>query len=149
MAAGYYKKGSEVKLEFTESTEIDAQYISSRDGAKVARENEVNDLISIMKDPLEKEQVNKIKYRSIILIAYLIFFLAVTVSILWIILSFRQKGFSNNETSIIKYLVAGLFVNMISLAVVIFKYLFDDKNSLMKDMIKLMIETLKETNSEK
>lgn len=124
----------------------DTSITYTRDDMKAAREKEVNSLIEIMKEPLEQEQNSKIKYRKYVLIGYLTYFLAVTIFVFGILCVFGLKkgGITNNEVKISQYLVTGLFVNLISLAVVVFKYLFDDKNSLMKDVIQLMVETLKD-----
>lgn len=111
---------------------------------KVLRQIEVNELIEMMKDPLEKEQNNKINYRKNVLISYLIFFVLVTIAIFIFLFLFWQDGFNQQEAEVSQILIGGFFVNLISLAVVVFKYLFDDKNSLMKDLIQLIVETLKE-----
>lgn len=122
--------------------------VNRRSQARAQREEAVNDLIDLMKEPIKNEQENKIKYRGAILIGFLIYFLMVTLIIFDMIRAFQVNGFTNNEAKIVQFLVAGFFVNLIALATVIFKYLFDDKNSLMKDMIQLIVETLRE-NKEK
>lgn len=117
-----------------------------RNSAIADREEQVNDLLDVMKEPLKNEQNNKIKYRKWILIIYLAYFLLITIAVFGIILLFTlsEDGITDAKVKICQILIAGLFVNLLSLAVVIFKYLFDDKNSLMKDVIQLMVETLKE-----
>ncbi|MCT3133003.1 hypothetical protein [Lactococcus lactis] len=115
------------------------------ENAKAARQDSVNTLIEKMTGPLEGEQGNKIKYRGRVLIGFLVFFLVVTLFIFGLIFCFWWfGGLSNTEVKVSQFLVTGFFVNLITLAIVVFKYLFDDKNSLMKDMIQLIVETLKE-----
>lgn len=122
--------------------------LTRRSLARAHREEAVNELIDLMKTPIKNEQENKIKYRGAILVCFLLFFLMVTLIIFDMIRAFQVNGFTDNEAKIVQFLVTGFFVNLIALATVIFKYLFDDKNSLMKDMIKLIVETLRE-NKEK
>ncbi len=129
--------------------------ISYEDGAartsmaRAQREEAVNELIDLMKNPIRNEQENKIKYRGAILVGFLLYFLMITLIIFDMIRVFQRGGFTNNEAKVVQFLVTGFFVNLIALATVIFKYLFDDKNSLMKDMIQLIVETLKENKNEK
>jgi hypothetical protein len=118
--------------------------VNRRNQARAQREEAVNDLIYLMKEPIKNEQENKIKYRGIILGGFLLYFLMITFIIFDMIRAFQVNGFTNNEAKIVQFLVTGFFVNLIALATVVFKYLFDDKNSLMKDMIQLIVETLRE-----
>lgn len=117
--------------------------------ARAEREEAVNDLIELMKTPIKEEQENKIKYRKILLVLFLVYFLLITFVIFCLIGEFHLDGFTDGETKVVQFMLAGFFVNLIALATVIFKYLFDDKNSLMKDMIQLIVETLKENNESK
>ncbi|KAA8347282.1 hypothetical protein [Leuconostoc mesenteroides] len=136
------KKDSEIKINFIPDNKMLVQY--NVDDIKNHRQIEVNELIEMMKSPLEKEQNNKINYRKNVLISYLIFFVLVTIAIFIFLFLFWKDGFNQQEAEVSQILIGGFFVNLISLAVVVFKYLFDDKNSLMKDLIQLIVETLKE-----
>lgn len=130
-------KESKTAVEYTPKEKIE--------NSKADRQKSVNKLIEDMIVPLKKEQSNKIKYRGKVLVSFLIYFAIITLLIFGLILVFFiSDGLSNDEAKVSQFLVTGFFVNLISLAVVVFKYLFDDKNSLMKDMIQLIVETLKE-----
>lgn len=135
-------RNSNSTVNFTRDDKMSVQY--NVDNIKNHRQIEVNELIEMMKVPLEKEQNNKINYRKNVLISYLIFFVLVTIAIFIFLFSFWKDGFDQQEAEVSQILIGGFFVNLISLAVVVFKYLFDDKNSLMKDLIQLIVETLKE-----
>ncbi|UOC11906.1 hypothetical protein [Streptococcus equinus] len=88
-----------------------------------------NKWISGLITPLLKEVNAKNKFRPFVLIVYALYFFKITC---WIIekINFLQKaGFTGNETVIVNFLITGLFVNLIGLVMVIFKYLFDENNT--------------------
>ena len=60
-----------------------------------------------------------------------------------LLFKFSAEGFTEYSTKVSNILISGLFVNIVGLALIIFKYLFDDKGSLLKDMIQLLENTLK------
>lgn len=103
----------------------------------------INALLEGLRGPLEKEQNSKLEYRGIVLKSFSIYFIAVTVLFFILLFYLAKDGYTSEETKVGVALVTGFFVNIIGLVVIIFKYLFDDKNSLMKDMINLITETLK------
>ncbi|OON85935.1 hypothetical protein BXO88_09930 [Oribacterium sp. C9] len=111
--------------------------------AKAHRHEIVNNLIESLLKPLSNEQESKNFYRKVILIVFSFFFLGVTVVTFVLLFIFSQKGFNKYTVEVSNILITGLFVNIVGLAVIIFKYLFDDKNSLLKDMIQLIANTLK------
>lgn len=136
-------------LKLSQSAKPYEDSIARQGQARAEREEAVNDLIELMKTPIKEEQENKIKYRKVLLILFLIYFLIITVIIFYMISVFHLDGFTDSESKVVQFMLSGFFVNLIALATVIFKYLFDDKNSLMKDMIQLIVETLKENNENK
>lgn len=73
---------------------------------------------------------------------FLIYFLLVTVATFLLIYFFSNDGFADTEVKISEFLVVGIFANIIGLAVIIFKYLFDENHSLMKDMISLISQVM-------
>lgn len=88
-----------------------------------------NKWISGLITPLLKEVNAKNKFRPFVLIVYALYFFKITC---WIIekINFLQKaGFTGNETVIVNFLITALFVNLIGLVMVIFKYLFDENNT--------------------
>lgn len=111
--------------------------------AKAHRHELINKLIEGLEEPLEKEQKSKNTFRFVILIGFSIFFLGITVATFALLFKFSTDGFTEYNTKVSNVLISGLFVNIVGLAVIIFKYLFDDKNSLLKDMIQLVANTLK------
>lgn len=137
---------NKVKEDLLEVTKKAVSYsdIISKELAK--RHSIINDLLEDLIDPLKNEQKSKVKYRKTILIAFSIYFVVVTFLFFGILFCFMQNGYTEYETKVSIALITGFFVNIIGLVVIIFKYLFDDKNSLMKDMIKLITETLKNNN---
>lgn len=111
--------------------------------AKAHRHELINRLIEGLEEPLEKEQKSKNTFRFVILVGFSIFFLGITVVTFVLLFKFSSDGFTEYSTKVSNVLISGLFVNIVGLAVIIFKYLFDDKNSLLKDMIQLVANTLK------
>lgn len=123
---------SELKIEekITEKIaerKVDYHEIILKEQAR--RQTLVNDWINNLTTPLLKEVNAKNTFRPFVLIAYAIYFFKITC---WIIdkINFLQKdGFTGNETVIANFLITGLFVNLIGLVMVIFKYLFDENNT--------------------
>lgn len=100
-------------------------------------------MIEDLEEPLEKEQKSKNTFRFVILICFSIFFLGITVATFDLLFKFSAEGFTEYSTKVSNILISGLFANIVGLALIIFKYLFDDKGSLLKDMIQLLENTLK------
>ena len=111
--------------------------------AKAHRHELINKLIEDLEEPLEKEQKSKNTFRFVILICFSIFFLGITVATFGLLFKFSAEGFTEYNTKVSNILISGLFANIVGLALIIFKYLFDDKGSLLKDMIQLLENTLK------
>ncbi len=111
--------------------------------AKAHRHELINKLIEDLEEPLEKEQKSKNTFRFVILISFSIFFLGITVATFALLFKLSAEGFTEYSAKVSSILISGLFVNIVGLAVIIFKYLFDDKSSLLKDMIQLVANTLK------
>lgn len=111
--------------------------------AKAHRHELINDLIESLKGPLEKEQESKNKFRFVTLIGFTAFFLVIAVATFALLFLLSRGGFTKYSAQVATILITGLFANVVGLAVIIFKYLFDDKNSLLKDMIQLVVSTLK------
>ena len=99
-------------------------------------------MISVLVKPIKKEQKSKNCYRLVVLIVFSIYFLFVTLVTFCLIFNFSKEGFADTEVKISEFLVVGIFANIIGLAVIIFKYLFDEKHSLMKDMISLISQVM-------
>ena len=114
--------------------------------AKAHRHELINRLIEGLEEPLEKEQKSKNAFRFWILIGFSIFFLGITMATFVLLFKFSTEGFTEYSAKVSNVLISGLFVNIVGLAVIIFKYLFDDKNSLLKDMIQLVANTLKSSD---
>lgn len=114
--------------------------------AKVHRHELINRLIEGLEEPLEKEQKSKNAFRFVILVGFSIFFLGITIATFVLLFKFSANGFTEYSEKVSNVLISGLFVNIAGLAVIIFKYLFDDKNSLLKDMIQLVANTLKNSD---
>ena len=111
--------------------------------AKAHRHELINKLIEDLEEPLEKEQKSKNTFRFVILICFSIFFLGITIATFRLLFKFSAEGFTEYSTKVSDILISGLFINIVGLAIIIFKYLFDDKSSLLKDMIQLVANTLK------
>lgn len=114
--------------------------------AKAHRHELINRLIEGLEEPLEKEQKSKNTFRFVILVGFSIFFLGITIATFVLLFKFSANGFTEYSAKVSNVLISGLFVNIVGLAVIIFKYLFDDKNSLLKDMIQLVANTLKNSD---
>lgn len=102
----------------------------------------INGLIDDLRSPLKLEQESKNNYRKDVLRDFSIYFAIVTLLTFVIIFAFMTDGYTKAEVSVAKFLITGLFANLVGLAIIIFKYLFDDKNSLLKDMIQLVVKTI-------
>lgn len=109
---------------------------------KIHRHEIINEMIRVLVKPIKKEQKSKNCYRLVVLIVFSIYFLFVTVATFCLIFNFSKEGFADTEVKISEFLVVGIFANIIGLAVIIFKYLFDEKHSLMKDMISLISQVM-------
>ena len=109
---------------------------------KIHRHEIINKMIKVLVKPIKKEQKSKNYYRKAVLIAFLIYFLMVTVATFLLIYVFSNDGFADTEVKISEFLVVGIFTNIIGLAVIIFKYLFDENQSLMKDIISLISQVM-------
>lgn len=110
--------------------------------ARAHRHELINGLIQDLRQPLKSEQDSKNEYRKHVLWMFSIFFVAVTIATFVVIFVFMTDGYTKAEVSVAKFLVTGLFANLVGLTIIIFKYLFDDKNSLLKDMIQLVVKTI-------
>ncbi|MBC2575231.1 hypothetical protein [Peptostreptococcus canis] len=133
-------KISEKALKVAENSESYGEIIKKE---LAVRHRIINDLLKELKAPLTNEQKSKLRYRSRVLISFSIYFIIVTGLFFLLLFCLAKDGYTSEETKVGMALVTGFFVNIIGLVVIIFKYLFDDKNSLMKDMINLITETLK------
>lgn len=111
--------------------------------AKAHRHELINDLIESLKGPLEKEQESKNRFRFLVLVGFAAFFLGITAATFVLLFLLSKHGFTKYGAQVAGILITGLFANVVGLAIIIFKYLFDDKNSLLKDMIQLVVSTLK------
>lgn len=109
---------------------------------KIHRHEIINEMIRVLVKPIKKEQKSKNCYRLVVLIVFSIYFLFVTLVTFCLIFNFSKEGFADTEVKISEFLVVGIFANIIGLAVIIFKYLFDEKHSLMKDMISLISQIM-------
>lgn len=109
---------------------------------KIHRHEIINEMIRVLVKPIKKEQKSKNCYRLVVLIVFSIYFLFVTFVTFCLIFNFSKEGFADTEVKISEFLVVGIFANIIGLAVIIFKYLFDEKHSLMKDMISLISQVM-------
>ena len=76
------------------------------------------------------------------MITFSIYFSIVTIFVFVLLFVLSTEGYDDGEVKVISFLVSGVFVNILGLVVIIFKYLFDDKGSLLKDMINLVTKTL-------
>lgn len=111
--------------------------------AKAHRHELINKLIESLEGPLKKEQERKNTFRFVILIGFSAYFSIVTIATFVFLYNFLEEGFTEYSAQVATILISGLFVNIVGLALIIFKYLFDDKGSLLKDMIQLLANTLK------
>ena len=117
-------------------------YQNSLTETKIHRHEIINEMIRVLVKPIKKEQKSKNCYRLVVLIVFSIYFLFVTLVTFCLIFNFSKEGFADTEVKISEFLVVGIFANIIGLAVIIFKYLFDEKHSLMKDMISLISQVM-------
>lgn len=137
------KQKSDLKLSDGERVQDNAvKYKEAELAAKAHRHELINGLIQDLREPLKSEQDSKNKYRKHVLWAFSVFFVAVTIITFVVIFAFMMDGYTRTEVSVAKFLITGLFANLVGLAIIIFKYLFDDKNSLLKDMIQLVVKTI-------
>lgn len=108
----------------------------------------INELLTKLTKPLTDEQKDKISYRKIALKIFSTYFRWVTIAVFFLLLVFCIGGYSEQEAKVAKYLISGLFVNLVGLIIIIFKYLFDEKNSVLKDFIQLVVKTIDSKSSE-
>lgn len=108
----------------------------------------INDLLTELISPLSTEQKEKIHYRQETLKIFSTYFCWVTIAVFFLLLVFCIGGYSEQEAKVAKYLISGLFVNLVGLIIIIFKYLFDEKNSVLKDFIQLVVKTIDSKSSE-
>ncbi len=108
----------------------------------------INDLLTKLTEPLTAEQKDKIRYRKIALKIFSAYFYRVTIAVFILLLVFCIGGYSEQEAKVAKYLISGLFVNLVGLIIIIFKYLFDEKSSVLKDFIQLVVKTIDSKSSE-
>lgn len=107
----------------------------------------INDLLTELISPLSTEQKEKIYYRQGALIVFSIYFSLVTIAVFALLFKFSCDGYSEQEANVAKFLISGLFVNLVGLIIIIFKYLFDEKNSVLKDFIQLVVKTIDSNSS--
>lgn len=107
----------------------------------------INDLLTELISPLSTEQKEKIHYRQEALKIFSIYFCGVTVAVFVLLCVFCFGGYSEQEANVAKFLISGLFVNLVGLIIIIFKYLFDEKNSVLKDFIQLVVKTIDSNSS--
>lgn len=96
---------------------------------KIHRHEIINEMIRVLVKPIKKEQKSKNCYRLVVLIVFSIYFLFVTLVTFCLIFNFSKEGFADTEVKISEFLVVGIFANIIGLAVIIFKYLFDENRT--------------------
>lgn len=147
-----YLQKKEIKLDENEKREVIANaidYSKVEKAAKAHRHEIINSLIGSLIKPLNDEQECKNSYRKRILIGFSIYFALVTIVVFTLLFYLSRDGYDANEVKVIGVLVSGMFVNMLGLVFIIFKYLFDDKNSLLKDMINLVAKTLESDSLKK
>lgn len=108
----------------------------------------INELLTKLTKPLTDEQKDKIRYREIALKIFSTYFRWVTIAVFIMLFVFCDGGYSEQEAKVAKYLISGLFVNLVGLIIIIFKYLFDEKNSVLKDFIQLVVKTIDSKSSE-
>ncbi len=129
-----FEEISETERKSTEkAVEESVDYSKIIEEAKAERQVIVNKLINDLIGPLQEEVKTKNKYRKGILLAFSLYFLLITTMIFITINSFQNSGFTNNEAQITNFLITGLFVNIVGLALIIFKYLFDENNTFQGD----------------
>lgn len=137
------KQESNLKLSDGERVQDNAvNYKQAELAARAHRHELINGLIDDLRSPLKLEQESKNNYRKDVLRDFSIYFAIVTLLTFVIIFAFMTDGYTKAEVSVAKFLITGLFANLVGLAIIIFKYLFDDKNSLLKDMIQLVVKTI-------
>lgn len=107
----------------------------------------INDLLTELISPLSTEQKEKIYYRQEALKIFSTYFCGVTVAVFVLLCVFCFGGYSEQEANVAKFLISGLFVNLVGLIIIIFKYLFDEKNSVLKDFIQLVVKTIDSNSS--
>lgn len=107
----------------------------------------INNLLNKLISPLSTEQEEKNKYRKKALIVFSIYFGLVTIVVFALLFKFSCDGYSEQEANVAKFLISGLFVNLVGLIIIVFKYLFDEKNSLLKDFIQLVVKTIDSNSS--
>ena len=107
----------------------------------------INNLLNELIAPLSTEQEEKNKYRKKALIVFSIYFGLVTIAVFALLFKFSCDGYSEQEANVAKFLISGLFVNLVGLIIIIFKYLFDEKNSVLKDFIQLVVKTIDSNSS--
>lgn len=102
----------------------------------------INNLLNELISPLSAEQEEKNNYRKTALIVFSIYFGLVMIAVFALLFKFSCDGYSEQEANVAKFLISGLFVNLVGLIIIIFKYLFDEKNSVLKDFIQLVVKTI-------
>ncbi|WP_431770750.1 hypothetical protein [Streptococcus gallolyticus] len=107
----------------------------------------INNLLNKLISPLSTEQEEKNKYRKKALIVFSIYFGLVTIVVFALLFKFSCDGYSEQEANVAKFLISGLFVNLVGLIIIVFKYLFDETNSLLKDFIQLVVKTIDSNSS--
>lgn len=130
----------DLEIENAKKTSGSYEIIEKRE--KALRQSIINKFLRSLIDPINEEQSSKNKYRGIVLIAYCLYMIALTIATYYLLFEFLKDGYSENETKVAGFLISGIFTNLIGLAVIIFKYLFSEKHSLLKDMAQMIIKTI-------
>lgn len=131
---------SSVEIEIKKGSQIQPYNEFQRELAK--RQAIVNSMIKELTAPLVDEQESKNKYRKGVLIGFAVYFCGITIAVFWLLFNLSADGYSVSETKVANILITGLFINVVGLAIIIFKYLFDEKNSVFKELIKLFSKSM-------
>lgn len=137
---------SKIGLEIENAKKESESYEIIEKREKAARQSIINKFLSSLITPINEEQSSKNKYRTIVLVAYGLYMIVLTVATYILLFKFLKGGYSENESKVAGFLISGIFTNLIGLAIIIFKYLFSEKHSLLKDMAQMIIKTIETEN---
>lgn len=136
------KSKKKIDLEIKNVINGSESYENIEKREKATRQSIINRFLNSLIKPINDEQQSKNKYRKIVLVAYSFYMLILTILTYVLLFKFLENGYDNNESKVAGFLISGIFSNLIGLALIIFKYLFSEKHSLLKDTVQIITKTI-------
>lgn len=89
---------------------------------------------TVLKNNLTKELEDKVRLRKYLVIGLGAFFIIITVAVFYIVICMNDKV--NIEVQ--KYLITGLFGNLLGLLLIVYRYAFSDTHKITKSISNLL-----------